>query len=33
MIDGVSYEVVPKENLDKVQAQLKQTLNLKCNLN
>lgn len=29
MIDGVSYEVVPKENLDKVQSQLKQTLKLK----
>ncbi len=29
MIDGVSYEVVPKENLDEVRSQLKQTLKLK----
>lgn len=29
MIDGVSYEVVPKDNLDKIQTQLKETLKLK----
>ena len=29
MIDGISYEVVPQENLTKVQNELKQTLDIK----